>query len=27
MRHPCGSYRTRIELEEKIDRGLLYKPE
>jgi hypothetical protein len=27
IQHPRDSYRTRIELEEQIDRGLLYKPE
>jgi hypothetical protein len=27
IQHPRDSYRTRIELEEKNDRGLLYKPE
>jgi hypothetical protein len=27
IQHPRDSYRTRIELKEKIDRGLLYKPE
>jgi hypothetical protein len=27
IQHPHDSYRTRIELEEQINRGLLYKPE
>jgi hypothetical protein len=27
IQHPCDSYRMRIELEEQIGRGLLYKPE
>jgi hypothetical protein len=27
LRHPTPTYRTRIELEEQIGRGLLYKPE